>query len=106
MNASDLRDLNFEQLRSGLAHGRKEVFEGYLRFGPATTRHLASLLGWDVLSVRPRACELAQMGLLREAGTHVSHGARKLRETVYRATTLAEFEAARAARLNSQLALI
>jgi hypothetical protein len=97
MNPADIRDQNFAALRDSLDRRRAEVYAAYVRFGPCTTRHLAELIGVEALSVRPRACELSQMGLLCMAGLSQKFvNGRRLTETIYRAATQDEWETWRA----------
>lgn len=90
MTATDIRNANFEQLRDSLEERRREVYEAFVCHGPCTTRQLADAARMDILSVRPRASELVDIGLLVITGFDTSRGKR---EGIYRATDLNEWRA-------------
>lgn len=103
MSPIDLRNATFRDIRDRLVGLRVSVYEALLDHGPCTTRQLARECGIDLLTVRPRVTELVQLGLavLLDSDHH---------EGIYRALTIAEAEAAFAARQaemlgGSQLAL-
>lgn len=75
MNAAEIRDLNFEQLKDRLEGLRAAVHSALQLHGPCTTRELAARSGIDLLSVRPRVTELVELGFAectrREGGEGV-----------------------------------
>jgi hypothetical protein len=83
MLGTDIRDLNWQQLRDRIEGLRATVFSALQLFGPCTTRQLAAKMEVDLLSVRPRVTELVELGfaecIRREAG-----------EGVYRALSYTE----------------
>jgi predicted ArsR family transcriptional regulator len=83
MNASDIRDMTFDEIRRNLDGPRERVWEWLHVRGPATTSAIAESLGMGLLTVRPRVTELVQMGFAECVG-------RQRREGVYRAVTVAE----------------
>lgn len=92
MKPVDYRNENFAQLCArGLVSDRLEVYRAFLRHGPGTTREIAYAAGIDLLSLRPRATELYQLGFL-ETIEDASDKART-REGIYYALT--EEQAAR-----------
>lgn len=95
MKPIDFRNETFGQLRDRLTDLRLAVLQAWQAHGPATTRQVATRCGIDLLTFRPRTTELYQMGavvLVDEAEpTGDAH------EGVYRARTMAEWEAWHAA---------
>ena len=100
MKAVEIRDTNFFRLRGSLDARQAEVLEA-LTASPfaLTTRALAGLMGRDVLAVRPRVTELAQVGLVVCVGRTRGQG-------LYRAATQAEWEAQREGQASTQMALL
>lgn len=84
MKAIDFRNETFSQIQGRLDNDRLSVLEALKARGPLTTRALAEAMGWDVLNVRPRVTELAQLGAV------VVEGAAG-REGIYRALSLGEW---------------
>lgn len=76
MTATELRQHNFNTLRDSLAERRRDVYRAFCDHGPATTAELAARTGIGLLSLRPRACELAQLGLIFESGEKLENGKR------------------------------
>ncbi len=62
MLGTDIRDLNWAELRDRLSGLRATVYSSLQLFGPCTTRELAARMEVDLLSVRPRVTELEQLG--------------------------------------------
>lgn len=89
MTPDQIRNANFEGLRAALDDRRREVYEAFVELGPCTTRQLADGARLDILSVRPRASELLELGLLSIAG-HII-GPTGKREGVYEATAPEEW---------------
>lgn len=63
----DLRPIYYHENRLRLVGNRLEVFNA-LKSGPATAKELASRIGWDVTSVRPRLTELRKIDAAIETG--------------------------------------
>ena len=100
MNPSDLRNANFTTLRATLPAKRAAVLAAFAVYGPATTRQAAGEAGIDILTLRPRATELEQMGLLVCVGNQIQDG---IAHGVYRVATQPEWENWRARQLDSQV---
>lgn len=83
MTATDIRNANFETLRDSLAERRRDVYRAFVQFGPCTTLALADKSGIGLLTLRPRATELLELGLLCVAGEEHIEGKR---HGVYAAT--------------------
>lgn len=90
MTTTDIRDTNFEHLRDTLELKLREVYEAFASVGPCTTRQLADAAKIDILTVRPRAHDLCEIGLLRLTGHSKSRGRR---EGIYEAVTPDEWRA-------------
>ena len=71
MNPAALRDANFEGLRDTLTERRADVYRAFFAFGPCTTVACAERSGIGLLTLRPRATELEQMGLIECVNTVV-----------------------------------
>jgi hypothetical protein len=82
MKPLDPRMATFAEIRTRLEGDRLRVYEALKLHGPCTTRELAKRMDMDILSVRPRVCELCQLFLA--AIVAADHGARSC-EGVYRA---------------------
>ncbi len=72
----DLRPPHYAEVLPKLAGNRLIVYESLALHGSRTPIELAQLMGWDKTSVRPRICELRDMGLVlatgeRRCGEHV-----------------------------------
>jgi predicted ArsR family transcriptional regulator len=99
MNATDIRDMTFDEIRDELDGPRHRVWEWLFSHGPATTSAIAEGTGIGLLTVRPRVSELVAMGFAECTG-------REKREGVYRAITVAQAQARYAeARAETQLPL-
>lgn len=83
MNPMDIRDLVWADIQGRLEGDRAAVYRNLLFFGASTTRALATRMGMDAFSVRPRVTELCQLGLARLQQ-------RSGREGVYEAVPLEE----------------
>lgn len=79
----EIRDRDFAQLRGRLPEMCVKVYAAFDKFGPGTTREVAERSGIDLLSLRPRACDLVAEGWLECV-------MRRDREGVYRALTPVE----------------
>jgi hypothetical protein len=90
ISPADIRDMNFERLKTSLEARRRGVYLAWLARGPGTTRQVAKFSGIDLLNVRPRTHELLALGLLKLVRRDGHDG-------VYRAMSQAEWEAWRAA---------
>jgi hypothetical protein len=86
MKTTDPRDLTWEELRDELSGLRSRVWEWLRTFGPATTSQIAEGMDIQLLTVRPRVCELAALGFAECIG-------REKREGIYRAITMAARQA-------------
>lgn len=91
MSPSDIRNLNWQQLSEHVHGLRQAVYEALRTHGPCTTRKLAARSGMDILSVRPRVTELAELGFSTCCG-------REGQEGVYRACSYQEAADAHAQR--------
>lgn len=87
-NPAAYRNATWEHLQSSLDHRRRAVLHALRTHGPCTTRALATAMGWDILSVRPRVTELLQAGWVQALDLPG-------REGTYRALTDSEAIAAR-----------
>ncbi len=92
----------WREIQGRLVNLRASVYEALMEHGPCTTRELAQACGIDLLTVRPRITELAQLGFVvcLDGQGH---------EGVYSALTIAGaedlFRARQAAATNPQLCL-
>jgi hypothetical protein len=92
MKPIDYRDETFEMLLArGLVSERLAVYRSFQQHGPGTTRQVAGKSGIDILSFRPRATELYQLGFLKlvEPDSKTPGG----NEGIYRAYTYEEARA-------------
>ncbi len=64
----DLRPDHYAEVLPKLAGNRLKVLEALQAYGPATAIEIAKTLWWDKTSVRPRLCELRDMGLVTATG--------------------------------------
>ena len=87
LTPSEIRDANWQQIAAHLSGRRAQVHAALLNHGPATTRGLAIAMHSTELSVRPRVCELVQLGFARVVGVEG-------REGVYEAIQLDKAETA------------
>jgi len=67
-SATSVRDELWRELQGQLSGDRVKVYDSFMAWGPATTRRIAELVQIDILTVRPRATELLQLGLLELVG--------------------------------------
>lgn len=81
----DFSNATWREIQGRLVHLRASVYEALLEHGPCTTRELAQACGIDLLTVRPRITELAQLGFVVCDGGHGNEG-------VYSALTIAQAE--------------
>jgi hypothetical protein len=84
MKPIDYRVNHWQEIRD-LVHGLREaVWRAFAEYGPDTTRGVALKSGIDILTLRPRATELYQLGFLK------LHGDEPGAEGTYAACTLEE----------------
>jgi len=67
-SAVEIRDELWETLESRLEGDRRRVYDAIQMWGPCTTRQAAEHCALDLLTVRPRATELLQVGLIELCG--------------------------------------
>lgn len=89
MTPTELRNTNFEQLRTSLTERMLDVYRAFEAHGPCSTAQLAEKSGIGLLSVRPRAHDLHVVGLLCEAGERMENGKRA---TIYAITERATWQ--------------
>ena len=65
MNPIDIRNETWDSLKSRVTGLRYMVLEAFRVHGRGTTREVASRAGMDILTFRPRATELVDLGFLR-----------------------------------------
>jgi hypothetical protein len=68
MKPIDYRNQTWKDIRDLMTGTRVLVWQAFKQFGPATTRAVADQCGIDILTLRPRATELYQLGFLRLHG--------------------------------------
>ena len=68
MHTCDISKLTFDAVKASLTGRRLRVYDGFRIHGPCTTRELSDLIQLSILSVRPRATELLQLGLITCVG--------------------------------------
>lgn len=85
MKTTDVRDMTWEEIRDRVHGAREEAWQWLHVHGPATTSEMAVGLGWSLFNIRPRVCELAQLGFVECTG-------RSGREGVYRALSIQEVQ--------------
>jgi sugar-specific transcriptional regulator TrmB len=93
MKASDFRDATFSQISGRLSGLRALVYAGLLQHGPCTTATLAAKTEISLWNIRPRMCELLQLGLARLEQRETLRDL-KGREGVYAAVPLDDLKAA------------
>ena len=87
MKATDCRSETWESIRRRLSGDRQRVYEHLLRFGPCTTRQMATdCMGLSLLTIRPRVSELVSLGLARCVGRKHNRAS----EGIYQAVPLEE----------------
>lgn len=93
MKPVDCRNETWKDVTARLNDARDRAYRVVQVFGPGTTKTLAEAAGCSLWTLRPRVCELMQMGLVEMVGDV------RGREGIYRAVPLEEaerrFEAAR-----------
>jgi predicted ArsR family transcriptional regulator len=83
MNATDPRNLTWQEIQGSLHGSRERIHEWLLKYGPATTTQMAEAMNIGLLTVRPRVSELVAWGFAECVG-------RGHREGIYSALTQAE----------------
>ena len=86
MLTTEIRDITWEEIRTHLTGPRERIWSHLYTNGPATTSQIAAALEMNLLTVRPRVCELCAMGFLECTG-------REGREGIYAAVTVIEAKA-------------
>jgi hypothetical protein len=86
MKPIDCRNETWKDVMLRLTATRNRAYEVCRAHGPATTEALAAASGMSLLTLRPRICELVQMGLVEMVGDI------REREGVYQAVPLVEAE--------------
>ena len=64
MNPSDVRALGWERMQASLTALRQRCYRAWQTYGPGTTEEVALTAGISLLTFRPRATELVQLGLV------------------------------------------
>jgi predicted transcriptional regulator len=83
---TEIRDAVFSEHLPQLRQVQAAVHAALLVHGPCTTRQLAERCGITIFTVRPRVCELVDLGMAELSG-------KSGREGMYRALTAKEAEA-------------
>ncbi len=94
MKPVDFRTITWQEIQDSLQGMRLATLRAFQLFGPCTTREAARRSGMDILTLRPRATELCQLGMIVLADEDSAEG----HEGIYRALTDAETQAAFAKR--------
>lgn len=102
MKPVDYRNERWADVERRVQGDRAMVYWAMLDAGPCTTRHLAELMGWDLLNVRPRVTELCQLGLARVVGGEHGEGCY---EAVKMFQAKHEFDERKREAMNDQLLL-
>jgi predicted transcriptional regulator len=63
MQPIDYRNNTWFDIQAKLEGSRARIYNALMIHGPCTTRELASRIGMDILTVRPRVTELCQLVL-------------------------------------------
>lgn len=71
---TDLRHPHFAEIAPRLDGNRLAVYQALKAAGAATGSELAEFMGWPVLSIRPRLCELRKMQLAEPTGERRDNG--------------------------------
>jgi hypothetical protein len=74
LTPEDIRDMNWEQMQEHVGGLRASALAAFREHGPGTTRQVAARAGWELLSLRPRATELLQLGFLELVGRENHEG--------------------------------
>jgi hypothetical protein len=86
MKPVDCRNETWKDVVGRLNSTRARAYEVARMFGPGTTEQMSMAAGMSLLTLRPRICELVQMGLVEMAGDV------RGREGIYKAVPLVEAE--------------
>lgn len=86
MKPVDCRNETWKDVMLRLNSTRARAYEVARMFGPGTTEQMARAAGMSLLTLRPRICELAQLGLVEMVGEV------RGREGIYRVVPLVEAE--------------
>lgn len=92
MQATDCRNATFAGIERRLSGLRALVYAELVNHGPCTSKGLALVTGMGLDTIRPRMCELLQLGLARLEQRATLRDL-KGREGVYAAVPLAELRA-------------
>ncbi len=65
MKPIDYRNANWQDIRDSVSGLREAVWRAFAEWGPGTTRCISQKSGIDILTLRPRATELYQLGFLK-----------------------------------------
>jgi len=65
IKASDIRDMNWEEIAKRLTGPREVIWQDLMKAGEGTTLEIAERTRISVLTVRPRVTELLVMGLAK-----------------------------------------
>lgn len=74
MRPIDIKLETWASIQDRLEADRKAVWNGFLMYGPCTTRALAERIPMSLLTVRPRCTELLDMMLLELVGKNKDGG--------------------------------
>lgn len=74
MTPEQIRNATFESLRESLADRLRDTYRAFVDHGPGTTFQISERSGMGLLTLRPRATDLLQLGLLDLAGHTVENG--------------------------------
>ena len=64
MNPIDYRNATWTELQGRITRDRQAALDAWVKYGPGTTRAVATAAGIDLLTFRPRTTELFQLGYL------------------------------------------
>ena len=89
MKPIDYRNETWERIQSRIHGQRLAVYDGFCQHGPITTRELSNRIGISILTVRPRATELYQLGFIHpvDAAAAGISGEKFGSDTVFRGCT-------------------
>lgn len=79
MKPTDIRNTNWENLRTSLQGRLMQVYTAWVVHGQGTTRQLAAASGIDILNVRPRTTDLLGLGLVECVDTTNGEGVYRAR---------------------------
>lgn len=83
MNATEPRNLTWQEIQGSLHGHREEIHNWLLKYGPATTTQISEACKIGLLTVRPRVSELTAWGFAECVG-------REHREGIYAAITVGD----------------